>query len=213
MGAELLRIVDPAGRAIAWLAPGFGANCVGYAVREDGPAPGDWRHLLRAGSPRDLRRDPLGYGCAMLGPEPGDEGGAHRLAWRFVERDPTAATCAVHCGSFRLELTARLDDAALHLDLLATNEGREAVATAPGLRLCLIGQFDDTVPRIEGQSVASDGGAAVVSVAAVTGEVYRWRRCEFAGGDVAIEARVGAAVGAILAPGEQVRIGLVVAPR
>ena len=39
-GANLVRIVDPTGRAIAWLAPGYGGNCVGYAVRREGDIDG-----------------------------------------------------------------------------------------------------------------------------------------------------------------------------
>src|SRR5215218_10451897 len=87
-GAELLRIVDPTGRAIAWLAPGLGGNCVGYAVRRAGDATGCWRHILRTGSPRDLRADLLAYGCAILGPGTDGQHQAHRAAWQFVERDP-----------------------------------------------------------------------------------------------------------------------------
>lgn len=215
MGAELLRIVDPTGRAIAWLAPGFGANCVGYAVRQDAPAPGRWRHLLRAGGPRDLRAHPLDSGCVVLGPELGGDGSAHDAAWRFVERDPTAATCSVHCGGIRLELMAWLEDAALHLDLLATNEGSESVTLAPGLRLCFADEYhDDISPRLDGQAFtlmdAEHGTRMHVDLDAAG--AHQLRGLRLAGGGFAVEARDTGVTGIKCDPGGRVRIGVVVTP-
>src|SRR5690242_5433308 len=87
-GAELLRIVDPLGRAIAWLAPGFGGACVGYAVRQGNDEHGPWHQILRAAGPRALRDAPLDYGCTILGPTSAEPAAARLARWRFVERDP-----------------------------------------------------------------------------------------------------------------------------
>ncbi|MFN8511274.1 MAG: hypothetical protein U0232_00725 [Thermomicrobiales bacterium] len=215
MGAELLRIVDPTGRAIAWLAPGFGANCVGYAVRQDGAAAGGWRHVVRTGGPRELRAHPLDSGCAVLGPESGGEGSAHGATWRFVERDPTAATCAVRIGNIQLALTAWLEDAALHLDLLSTNEGSETVAIAPGLRLCFADEYrDDIFPGLDGQVVtlAGVGRGMGLRVDLEALGHHRLRGLRLPGGRTAIEAREMGAAGVGCEPGGWVRVGVVVAP-
>lgn len=156
-GAELLRVVDPTGRAIAWLAPGFGGSGVGYAARRAEDTTGGWRQILHTGSPRELRAEPLAYGCAILGPGTDERHRAREAAWRFVERDPTAATCAARCGPAHpgdpfvvgLTLTASLEDAALRLDLSATNEGDGTLTIAPGLRLNFAAGFR-----------AADGAAA-----------------------------------------------------
>src|SRR4051812_57296 len=206
-GAELLRIVDPTGRAIAWLAPGFGANCVGYAVRQDSPAPGSWRHLLRAGGPRDLQTRPLDYGCAVLGPESGDGGSAHLAVWRFVERDPTAAMCSVQCDGIRLDLTARLEDAVLHLDLLATNEGAEVVPIASGLRLCLAGGFHGDISRLaEGRAATfvSEELAMRLVVDVVAGQEEAWHVDRLPEGGTAVVVRSATEPGARIASSEQV---------
>jgi hypothetical protein len=214
MGADLLRIVDPTGRAIAWLAPGFGASCVGFAVRSEEAGAVVWRQLFRVGGPRDLRVSPLDYGCAVLGPEVHVEGSAHEVGWRFVERDPTAATCTAQVGTIRLELMARLEDAALWLELLATNEGTDAVTIAPGLRLCFAHAIGNDISRwIVGPSVelAGDGAVPAVSIASAVGEDYHWRSIVMPGGGVAVEVRARGSTGTGCAPDEKVRLGLVVA--
>jgi hypothetical protein len=210
LGAELLRIVDPTGRAIAWLAPGFGANCVGYAVRHDEPAPGHWQQIFHAGSPRDLRAQSLNHGCAILGPAPNDDS-AHLAAWRFIERDPTAATCSVHCGTIRLDLMARLEDAALHLDLLAANEGPEAATIALGLRLNLAGEFHcDISPALIEQPVTlqSDEPRMQLVIASDGEQECHWRVSRTPGGAVALEVRQTG--GCTLLPAEQMRLTLVI---
>ncbi len=205
-GAELIRIVDPTGRAIAWLAPGFGANCVGYAVRREDDT---WRHIFASGKPDDLRRDPLAYGCAILGPEPDAPGSAHHALWQFIERDPTAATCAVRCGSVRLEFNARLEDAALHLDLLASQERSEPTAITLGLHLCLAGEFrwqaaPDNDPTQGATFVDGDAGQGLVIM--VRGSAaHQWHIDQLPEGRNALVAR-GAAL-----PVEQYRFTLVVA--
>ena len=212
-GADLIRIVDPTGRAIAWLAPGLGSNCVGYAVRRDD---GTWRHLLHSGDPRDLRRDPLAHGCAILGPEPDGPGSAHRAAWQFAERDPTAATCTHQGGAIRLDLTARLEDAALHLALVATNVGPEPSPIAPGLRLCLADEFRRAAVNARhspdlGAFVGEDATLRL-TIAAKGEAAVQWRIDQLSGGRVAVEARSAATPGVPSAPDAQRRFALVVLP-
>src|SRR4051812_45347463 len=103
-GAELLRIVDPLGRAIAWLAPGFGGACVGYAVRQSEGEDGPWRQILRAAGPPARRYTPLNLGCTILAPTLAYPEAARLARGLFVERDPTAAACAAQCDTIRLSL-------------------------------------------------------------------------------------------------------------
>lgn len=64
---QLVRIVAPGNNAIAWLAPDFGGNCVGYAVRQRR----EWIQLLHAAGPARLGDAPIRYGCPILFPFPG----------------------------------------------------------------------------------------------------------------------------------------------
>ena len=149
---QLIRIVDPAGRAIAWLAPDLGANCVGYAVRAASGPVEEWTHVFHAiPPPRLTAGDPEPYGCEILVTPPHDgshahaasphRGVAHLRRWRFVERDPTAAVLETSfvasatgnegraaTGGLGLRLVARLDDSALSLELTALN--RDAVTSS-----------------------------------------------------------------------------------
>jgi hypothetical protein len=106
--SRLIRIVDPAGDAIAWLDPSRGA-CVGFAVREaTGDAPSRaFRHLL-----------------AVIPPDTGDDGPETSSfdpgpRWRFVDRDP--ASCTLGCQADvdgptdAVLMTASLDDGILSL--------------------------------------------------------------------------------------------------
>ena len=73
---RLLRLADPTGAALAWLAPEFGANCIGYAVRRaDG-----WTQILHAAGPHVLRENPTRFGIPVLFPFPGHVRGA-RYSW------------------------------------------------------------------------------------------------------------------------------------
>ena len=111
---ELVRIDAPGGAAIAWFAPAFGGNCVGYAVRHRDR----WVQLLHAAGPTLLRAAPIRYGCPILFPFPGHvrdaryrwagcdyrlpshsperpqyaHGFAARHAWRVARVDPDTAT-------------------------------------------------------------------------------------------------------------------------
>lgn len=73
----LLRIADPAGDAVAWVAPGHGANAIGFAVRYRG----GWAQVLHSAGPQALAARPTRYGCPLLCPFPGLVPGA-RYTWR-----------------------------------------------------------------------------------------------------------------------------------
>lgn len=64
---RLIRFAAPDGESCAWLAPDFGANCVGYAVRRRGR----WVQILHAAGPVALTAAPIRYGCPLLFPFPG----------------------------------------------------------------------------------------------------------------------------------------------
>lgn len=65
---ELIRLEDEQERAVAWLAPNLGANCIAYAVQQ---TDGSWSHVLRVPSPHKLHAHPTRYGCPVLFPFPG----------------------------------------------------------------------------------------------------------------------------------------------
>lgn len=110
----LVRLTDPDGGAAAWIAPGYGANCVAFMVR----AADGWADLLHNDGPQALAERPSGYGCPVLFPFPGHmrdfryqwcgetlaiprrgstapsftHGFAHTHAWRVTERAPDRMT-------------------------------------------------------------------------------------------------------------------------
>ena len=156
-GLPLIRIVDPSGQAIAWLAPDFGAACVGYAVRRAGVAGEVWTHIFRSTGPPARVGRPGRYGCSILAALPEhqlrpsandrDRALTSRHRWRLIERDPTMAVVEASflakttdsgrqtsSDSLRLRLAARLDDGTLSLDLVAHNEGATAIPIGLGLR-------------------------------------------------------------------------------
>ena len=77
---RLLRFADPDGEAIAWLAPEFGGNCVGYAVRRTA----GWQQILHAAGPEALRAAPTRFGLPILFPFPGHVRNS-RYHWAGVE--------------------------------------------------------------------------------------------------------------------------------
>lgn len=205
--------MDPLGRAIAWLAPGFGAACIGYAVRQGDDEHGPWRQIFRSGEPRTLHDTPLCYGCALLGPTPNDPKAAKRAHWRFVERDPTAAVCAAQCDTVQLALSARLDDDALHLTLLATNGGASERALELGLRFCFAEGFHLSNTHDDTPCLYSDDGAMQLILHAIDGIAPRWQITTLAGGGLAVAAHTTAAPGAMIAPGAVLRLGIVISSR
>ena len=74
---DLVRLVNRSGAALAWLAPRYGANLVGYAVRR----PAGWQQVLYAAGPQALAARPTRYGCPVLCPFPGFVTGA-RYTWQ-----------------------------------------------------------------------------------------------------------------------------------
>ena len=208
-GAELLRIVDPLGRAIAWLAPGFGGACVGYAVRPGAGEDSPWHQILRAAGPHALRDAPLDYGCAILGPTPAEPEAARSARWRFVERDPTAAVCAAQCDTIHLTLSARLDVGALRLDLLATNKGTAASPLALGLRLCFADDFRAESPTRDTPQLHSTDGALQLTLHAADATTLQWQITDLAGAGIAVEAHTTAAPGTMIASGAELRLGVI----
>ena len=152
---QLVRIVDPLGRAVAWLAPAFGGSCVGLAVRPPGERGMAWVHIIHAVDPSAWRPAPGETGCGVkctltAGVPPGAtrSGGG----WRFIERDPTAVMLAARLmddataerwerdGGLHLRFSAALDDGTLALDLLAENRAAEPCRLHLGLELSLVGR-------------------------------------------------------------------------
>ncbi len=164
-GAEPIRIVDPSGGAIAWIAPGAYAGCAGFAVRRpDAPADG-WLNAFPPGDapgrwimPVVLLDEPSAERAAELdSPE-------RPLCWRFAERDPTKVVLDADGPlGVRLRFAASLDDARLTLAIEATNEGADFVAIGLSLRF-------RTPPDAQANGPAADG------VSIPRGEVVaRWR--------------------------------------
>jgi aldose 1-epimerase len=77
---RLVRFADPNGEAVAWIAPEFGGNCIGYAVRR---AAG-WQQILHSTGPEALRAAPTWFGLPILFPFPGHVRES-RYHWAGVE--------------------------------------------------------------------------------------------------------------------------------
>ena len=153
--ADLVRIVDPLGRAVAWLAPAYGGRCVGLAVRPSGERGTPWRQLFDSADPESLldgvTEAGCGARCALVVPgldEPVELG----RAWRLVERDPTSATLeslverdvpaeirelAEHLA---LRFTAALNQESLRVDLLVENHGPANVELRLNLTLAFVAE-------------------------------------------------------------------------
>jgi len=149
--SQLVRIVDPLGRGVAWLAPAAGGRCVGFAVRPSGEYGTEWVHLFHgAGSHEVAHASGCGASCTLLTPGAGPAPG--RVAdWQFVERDPTAATLAAgygrtgatggHADGLWLHFSAALADGALLLDLVAENTATAVLQLWLGLEFQLVASF------------------------------------------------------------------------
>jgi hypothetical protein len=122
--ADLIRIVDPLGRGVAWLAPAHGGRCVGYAARPSAEKGTPWTQLLHT--------DGGGVRCSLL-----SDGLTPDNGWRFVERDPTAAHLETSLGALGLRFSATLSQGGLELSVSATNIGFEPLRLHLGLELAL----------------------------------------------------------------------------
>lgn len=122
--AELIRIVDPLGKGVAWLAPGSGGRCVGYAVRPSGEKGTPWTHLFQPAIPGD-RSVGCGPRCILIDPD----GQQLELSevWRFVQRDPTAAWLGNRAKQVNFVFSATLDRGLLEMELFASNAGGNAL--------------------------------------------------------------------------------------
>ena len=85
--AALVRLADPAGGALAWIAPETGANCIAFSVRRAGA----WVNLLFSAGPDALRARPTRFGIPLLAPFPGLLPGG-RYTWRGAEYTLTPNT-------------------------------------------------------------------------------------------------------------------------
>jgi hypothetical protein len=109
---ELVRIVDPLGRAVAWLAPSQG-RCVGFAVRGSAERGTPWVELLApAGAAVDCAPSSVSTPAAR---------------WEPVERDPTAALLRGYTAERELRFRASLTDEQLLLEVRATTCTEQAV--------------------------------------------------------------------------------------
>ncbi len=114
---ELVRIVDPLGRAVAWLAPGAGGRCVGFAVRPAAARGTPWVHLLRTGG--------ACFRCRLV------DRLSRPAQWRLVERDPTAALLSARldtpAGVIEMRQRASLESELLTLELDVVSHASQAV--------------------------------------------------------------------------------------
>lgn len=146
--SQLVRIVDPLGRAVAWLAPASGGRCVGFAARPSGAYGTTWVHLFHGTASHDTQHaSGCGVSCTLVTPGAGTT--LSRVTdWQFIERDPTAATLAAaygvtgaaggHADGLRLRFSAALADGALLLDLVAENTATAAIQLKLGLEFHLV---------------------------------------------------------------------------
>ncbi len=131
--AQLVRIIDPLGDAIAWFAPELGGCCVGFAVRRAGVSAdaqfSSWRHIV-VGSTANPHFGTRENGESTTG-----------SPWHFVERDP--ASCTIDwmpeetLSAERWNMTASLADTRLSLSLRFQNMGPTPIQSGIGLRLVL----------------------------------------------------------------------------
>lgn len=151
--AQLVRIVDPRGRAVAWLAPAYAGRCVGFAVRPSGERGTEWVQLFHAADPSASGVAPHETGCGVqctLAAEEPREAMRPGSVWRFIERDPTAAMLATTLladdtgdprtrdGGLHLRFSAALTDGTLALNLVAENRATEALRLRLGLQFALV---------------------------------------------------------------------------
>lgn len=145
--AQLIRIVDPLGSAIAWFAPEFGACCVGYAVRQVGGIPPYrsiwWRELI-TGSAVPGSASPSSLGK--------NEEGNAESSWRFVERDPASCTMerktVEGSRTEHWQMVASLANTQLSLCLRVWSTGTTRTQTDPRLRLVLSSPPDITLDTV-----------------------------------------------------------------
>jgi hypothetical protein len=149
---------------VAWLAPGAGGGCIGFAARPSGERGTEWVHIFEPAPPtawlgpasEAWRIAGGGVHCTFAGAA---SGGVHcpLEAWQFVERDPTTVTLATSLGvagalesrrgaeapnaacGVQVFFTATLDDGALSFDVRASNRATAPFALQLGLRLAFAG--------------------------------------------------------------------------
>jgi len=162
----LIRIVDPAGDAIAWLDPS-GGTCAGFAVRQwTGDVPSKaFRHLV-VGIQPDVDESPSGIPPRDIEPR-----------WRFVERDPASCTLErepdIDEPDGLVSMTASLDDGELSLTyrLLSppspsTVPVRLGCTSRPSIRKLSPGHArgdDGSANAVEGNPVVTHGSGFIAA--------------------------------------------------
>lgn len=131
--AQLVRIIDPLGGAIAWFAPSMGARCVGFEVRPHNmpdESRDEWRQVIVEAAIRDRTDDRRNTDADRVQSE-----------WRFVERDPASCTMDRQVQDEsrheHWQLKASLSDDQLTLTCTLCNSGSCSISPRIALALTL----------------------------------------------------------------------------
>lgn len=145
---DLVRIVDPAGLAVAWFDP-RSARCVEFMVRSPDEDQTAWRSVFAVPDEKETDARFSNYGVlAAVGDASSWIAGAEfendrsGAGWVLLERDPTSVILqtglrdevGADVGDVYGRLVAQLDDATLSLALTVQNDGVMALPVAFGFR-------------------------------------------------------------------------------
>lgn len=118
---DIVRIVDPLGTAVAWVAPALAGACIGFCIKD--PATNEWYPFVRSQAPPALDpEDVLGIEAMFSG-----SNGAIRPAritgtgWAMRERDPTSVSIRGLGDLREHHATVRCDARALEMRLTGTS--------------------------------------------------------------------------------------------
>lgn len=174
---DLVRIVDPAGLAVAWVDP-VSARCVEFMVRSSYRDRTVWRSVFAI--PDAQETDTGVVGCCVLAVT-GDPGSRTLLAkaaydwsgaaWRLLQRDPTSVILqatlpdeeSADVGKVYARLVVQLDDGTLSLSLTVHNDGAVALPVAFGFRGMLPHGLDFE-PAVAPVVTTDRAGASLVGV-------------------------------------------------
>lgn len=152
--AELIQLGGSHSGAVVWVAPAYGGNCIGYAVR----LRGSWAPVFHSTGPRELREQPTRFGCPILFPFPGVLPDA-RYEWEGVTRllPPNGPAGGSHAHGFAhthpwRTVDANEKSALLEFSTATDLDGQERDAYPFAVRLRLL--------------IALDGAALVLRLTA-----------------------------------------------
>jgi hypothetical protein len=113
-GGEVIRIVDPLGLQVAWVAPALAGGIVGYYARSS--ATDAWTEVLSCSAAAGREA-----GSEVLLGDPGsrDLAPAHGLdaGWWFASRDPTETTATGRIDGCDVSVSLWCADGELHIDI------------------------------------------------------------------------------------------------